>query len=174
MLPVHWVTQRGHSDSQVSDSDLPYHDAVEHLESDHPALGESSASKSVDAPPTSPTSASPVTISSPDEVMEQLLHHQLEELESSHRHDDVTKSDIEDVALHICGHNESILSSVDVPTSADNNQNKNGEKRVVSDEPVKSEEPKPTPSLEGEWRSNHICVQGMVCTLMFGSIRGTL
>ena len=83
MLPVHWIPQRGHSDSvhsqqsTGSDSDSAYHDAVEEQPpSDAPPAA---------APPTSPTSSGHMTISSPDEVMEQLLHHHLEEIEMKQR-----------------------------------------------------------------------------------------
>ena len=157
MLPVHWVPQRGHSDSvhsqsTSSDPDLSYHDAVEHLEGDHPVSDESSVSQSAAAPPTSPTSSgAPVSISSPDEVMEQLLHHQLEELESSHRHDDVTQDDTEDINAHLCSHVVSSLGSLAVSAPADSVQGKNKEEEVGgSDEPVKSEETEPTPPVEGE------------------------
>ena len=166
MLPVHWVPQRGHSDSQLSqstssDSELPYHDAVEHLEGDHPISDETSVSQSATAPPTSPTSSAPVSISSPDEVMEQLLHHQLEELESSHRHDDVTQDDTEDINVHVCSHDGSIFSGHGHPegsTPADNVQDKMEE--VVTDEPVKSEEPKPKPPLKGECQTISIVYIG--------------
>ena len=108
-------------------------------------------SRSTAAPPTSPTSsAPPVSVSSPDEVMEQLLHHQLEELESSHRHDDVTQDDTEDINVHMCSPVGSSLSSVDGSTPADSVQDKKEEEEVGSDEPVKSEQSEPTPPLEGE------------------------
>ena len=79
MLPVHWIAQRGHSDSihsqsTSSDPDTAYHDAVENFE------GGAKQSSDGNAPPTSPTHSSHVSISSPEEVMEQLLHHHLERL----------------------------------------------------------------------------------------------
>lgn len=123
---------------------------------------ESSVSQSAVAPPTSPTSsAAPISISSPDEVMEQLLHHQLEELESSHRHDDVTQDDTEDITIHICSHS---LNSVDVSipagtvrgdkeqcTPADSVKvDKEQEEVGGNNEPAKTEETESTPPLEGE------------------------
>lgn len=111
----------------------------------------SSVSQSAVAPPTSPTSsAAPVGISSPDEVMEQLLHHQLEELESSHRHDDVTQDDTGDITMHMYGHIGSSLSSVDSLTPADGVQGKKEEEEVGSDEPVESKETEPVPPLKGK------------------------
>ena len=111
----------------------------------------SSVSQSAVAPPTSPTSsAAPIGISSPDEVMEQLLHHQLEELESSHRHDDVTQDDTGDITMHMCGHIRSSLSSVDSSAPADIVQGKKEEEEVGSDELVGSKETKPAPPLKGE------------------------
>ena len=92
MLPVHWISQRGHSESlhsqsTSSESDLPYHDAVENLEGENPASSDSSTGVT-DVPPTSPTSPGHVTISSPDEVMEQLLHHHLQRLQDGCDPDD--------------------------------------------------------------------------------------
>ena len=168
MLPVHWVPQRGHSDSvhsqsTSSDPDLHYHDAVEHLEGDHPVSDESSVSQSTAAPPTSPTSSSPpVSISSPDEVMEQLLHHQLEEIESSHRHDDVTQDDTEDINVHVCSHGGS-LSGVGGSIPANNVQEERKEEEVKTDESVKSEESKSAPPLEGEYLCTMYCQCVCVC-----------
>lgn len=101
MLPVHWISQRSHSDSvhsqsTGSDSDPPYHDAVENLEGENPPSAKTSSA--TDAPPTSPTSSDHVTISSPDEVMEQLLHHHLQALENQHL--------LESSALGDSGHTE--------------------------------------------------------------------
>lgn len=160
MLPVHWVPQRGHSDSvhsqsTSSDPDLHYHDAVEHLEGDHPVSDESSVSQPSAAPPTSPTSSSPpVTISSPDEVMEQLLHHQLEEIESSHRHDDVTQDDTEDINMHMCSHGGSGLSGIGGTIPANSILEEREKEVVKTDESVKSEESKSAPPLEGEHQAD--------------------
>jgi hypothetical protein len=79
--------------------------------------------------------------------MEQLLHHQLEELESSHRHDDVTQDDTGDINMHMCSHIGSSLSSA---APADSVEGKKEVEEVGRDEPVKSKETEPTPPLKGE------------------------
>ena len=138
-------------------------------------------SQSTAAPPTSPTSsAPPVSISSPDEVMEQLLHHQLEELESSHRHDDVTLDDTEEINARnvMCSHVGSSLSSADGSTPADSVQDKKEEKEVGSDGPLKNEQPEPTLPLEGERQAvacivNNACTCAMCHLYIIGALKNT-
>lgn len=113
MLPVHWISQRGHSESHhsqstSSDSDLPYHDAIENLEGENPASSDSSMGVT-NVPPTSPTSIGHVTISSPDEVMEQLLHHHLQRLQDGCDPDDSESIQERDS----CGSNSTINQSGD-------------------------------------------------------------
>ena len=113
MLPVHWISQRSHSEPRHSqgtsgDSDPPYHDAIENLEGGNPASNDSSLG-ATDAPPTSPTSSGHVTISSPDEVMEQLLHHHLQRLQDGCDPDD--SENMQETASH--GPGSTTIQSVD-------------------------------------------------------------
>lgn len=164
MLPVHWYSQRGHSESQrsqssSSDPDILYHDAVDQLVEDQPAVDETSVSESqaVTAPPTSPT-RSPLTISSPEEVMEQLLHHHLEDLESKRSFDDPAHNDAEGVHVHVHGHSSTLGNGSEVAIGdstseavySDGDNALNKEEEAVPEESVESEAVKAKLPSEGK------------------------